>query len=232
MSEQTTDKNERTYTQKDYDGVIAELSRVRDEKAALKKQIDDLSAKLDALESDKKKTESERERTELENKGKYDEAMKKVKTEYDTQLESLNKQLAETKSALTQHRIDNVIMGEASGKVIEGKAGQVVTLLKSEYRITEKDGGEIEIMTADGKPVLDRNTGKALDLKGLTNEYLTANPHLMKPTTAGGAGSHTNTGTGGVNPWKKETRNITEQMKIAKSDPAKAAQLKAEAGVT
>ena len=32
------------------------------------------------------------------------------------------------------------------------------------------------------------------------------------------------------NPWSKEGRNLTKQMEIERSDPAKAAQLKAAAG--
>jgi len=46
-------------------------------------------------------------------------------------------------------------------------------------------------------------------------------------------GSGTNppgAGTGEVNPWKKETWNLTLQGKILKEDPAKATRMKAEAG--
>ncbi len=50
----------------------------------------------------------------------------------------------------------------------------------------------------------------------------------------GKVGSGTNppgAGTGEVNPWKKETWNLTMQGKILMEDPAKATRMKAEAGI-
>ncbi len=51
---------------------------------------------------------------------------------------------------------------------------------------------------------------------------------------SGKVGSGTNppgAGTGEVNPWKKESWNLTLQGKILKEDPAKATRMKAEAGI-
>jgi len=52
---------------------------------------------------------------------------------------------------------------------------------------------------------------------------------------ASGGGTHTKiggpTGDKVANPWKKETRNLTQQMKIAKENPALADRLRAEAGI-
>ncbi len=51
---------------------------------------------------------------------------------------------------------------------------------------------------------------------------------------SGKVGSGTNppgAGTGEVNPWKKDSWNLTQQGKILREDPAKATRMKAEAGV-
>ena len=51
---------------------------------------------------------------------------------------------------------------------------------------------------------------------------------------SGKVGSGTNppgAGTGEVNPWKKDSWNLTMQGKILREDPAKATRMKAEAGV-
>ena len=50
----------------------------------------------------------------------------------------------------------------------------------------------------------------------------------------GKVGSGTNppgAGTGEVNPWKKESWNLTQQGRLLKEDPAKATRMKAEAGI-
>jgi len=59
-------------------------------------------------------------------------------------------------------------------------------------------------------------------------------PHLFKTENkpngynpAGGSGSG-----GIVNPWKKESFNMTEQGKILKNDPVQAKQLASAAGIT
>jgi len=57
-------------------------------------------------------------------------------------------------------------------------------------------------------------------------------PHLFESNAGGGAASN---GSGGVgnksvkNPFRKESWNLTEQMKLEKTDPALAARLEAAA---
>ena len=51
---------------------------------------------------------------------------------------------------------------------------------------------------------------------------------------SGKVGSGTNppgAGTGGANPWKKDSWNLTQQGKILLEDPAKATRMKADAGI-
>jgi hypothetical protein len=58
--------------------------------------------------------------------------------------------------------------------------------------------------------------------------------HFVLAPTSGGGGMTGKPGAGKagqVNPWKKETRNLTQQGQILKSDPQLAARLKREAGV-
>jgi predicted RNase H-like nuclease (RuvC/YqgF family) len=59
-----------------------------------------------------------------------------------------------------------------------------------------------------------------------------SDPYLFGES--GKVGSGTNppgAGTGEVNPWKKDSWNLTQQGKILREDPAKATRMKAEAGV-
>jgi hypothetical protein len=60
-------------------------------------------------------------------------------------------------------------------------------------------------------------------------------PHLFEANAGGGAAGGSAGGTAGggsrsgKNPFRKDTWNLTEQMKLQKSDPALAARLKAAA---
>lgn len=59
-------------------------------------------------------------------------------------------------------------------------------------------------------------------------------PHLLKATGAGGSGYRGKPASGAkhmVNPWAKETRNLTQQIEMMRDDPNRAAQLKADAGI-
>jgi len=91
----------------------------------------------------------------------------------------------------------------------------------------DKDG---KPLTKDGKPV----TG----LDDVVTALLTAKPYLKAQGGVGGTsgqiGGGTNPpGAGGaeVNPWKKETFNLTQQAKVLRENPTLAARFKAEAGV-
>jgi DNA repair exonuclease SbcCD ATPase subunit len=73
---------------------------------------------------------------------------------------------------------------------------------------------------------------KLLGLEDQLKEIQQSDPYLFGET--GKVGSGTNppgVGDPEVNPWKKETWNLTMQGKILREDPAKATRMKAEAGV-
>ena len=87
------------------------------------------------------------------------------------------------------------------------------------------------------RAVGDVDTGDADALKGALEAFKSANPAMIadlgkggvggKGRPAGGAGA-----TGGVNPWKEGSVNLTEQMRLLNTNPAEAQRLAGEAGVT
>jgi hypothetical protein len=54
-------------------------------------------------------------------------------------------------------------------------------------------------------------------------------PHWFAPSQGGGSTGSTGGNNGVVNPWDSKSLNITEQMRITRADPARAAKLKAAA---
>jgi hypothetical protein len=61
-------------------------------------------------------------------------------------------------------------------------------------------------------------------------KLLTEKPHLAKAQGGTGSGAPQQAGTTAVNPWLDGQFNLTEQLRISKTNPALAAQLKAAAG--
>lgn len=73
---------------------------------------------------------------------------------------------------------------------------------------------------------------KLLGLDDQLKAIQQSDPYLFGES--GKVGSGTNppgAGTGEVNPWKKDSWNLTQQGKILLEDPAKATRMKAEAGI-
>ena len=170
-------------------GVIGELTSVREENRGMKAKLDQIQKDFDAMKATADKASQEAEKTKLEGQGKYEEALAHAKTGYEAELKKATDRAAELAARLETVSIDNAILNAASGQVIDGKAKQVVTLLKSEFSVKLKDDGSIDIMTSDGKPVFGTDGKQVADIAGLTSKYLSDNQHLVKATGAAGAGT-------------------------------------------
>ena len=97
--------------------------------------------------------------------------------------------------------------------------------LDSDYLIYKQGGLDKFNFDKDGNPIGIDDVLKPLR-ESLPHLFKTENkPNGYNP--AGGSGSG-----GIVNPWKKESFNMTEQGKILKNDPVQAKQLASAAGIT
>ena len=72
---------------------------------------------------------------------------------------------------------------------------------------------------------------KLLGLDDQLRELQKSDPYLFGDAKIGDGTNPPGAGNPEVNPWKKETWNLTMQGKILREDPAKATRMKAEAGV-
>ena len=88
---------------------------------------------------------------------------------------------------------------------------------------------------ADGTTVRAGKDGiSPLNLEEWVDALVSDAPHLFESNSGGGAAGNTSGGGGGhrpqgKNPFRRESWNLTEQMKLIKSDPQLAARLKAQA---
>ncbi|UZR29079.1 hypothetical protein [Methylococcus mesophilus] len=83
----------------------------------------------------------------------------------------------------------------------------------------------------DETPFYRTDDGKRVPLDEGVKLIAQTKPHLLKAQGAGGSGFH-NGGSGrAVNPWAKDTFNLTEQGRLLRDNPQQAQQLMAAAGV-
>lgn len=162
---------------------------------------------------------------------------------YRTQLRAMEKALKEYLGLKPDDDIKDVGQALTAQKTTHQAAVEQATknakalLVKAEVKVLAKD---LDIVDADAAMALADLTkvqvtddGKVEGVKEALEALLTAKPWLKKATGSGQVGSGTNPpGAGGteVNPWKKDTFNLTQQAKILKENPALAARFKAEAG--
>jgi len=99
-------------------------------------------------------------------------------------------------------------------------------LLRSQVTVTNEDGEYKAIVeTSDGGPVALTDF-----VKGWA-ETEEGKAFIIPAEGAGAGGGKRSGGFTGSNPWKTETRNLTEQAKILRENPKLAERLKKEAGV-
>jgi hypothetical protein len=79
---------------------------------------------------------------------------------------------------------------------------------------------------------VSKSLGEEEDFTEKLTAYVEANPQFGVGTTRQTIGEKSGGGSGGEkNPWAKETRNIAEQTRIFRENPARARELAKQAGV-
>lgn len=129
-------------------------------------------------------------------------------------------------------------LAEAQEKAAKAEVLAKQRLISAEVKLVAAEMGLIDADAAlalmDKTNVTLDETGNVKGVKEALEALLQAKPWLKKVAGGTPVGSGTNPpGAGGaeVNPWKKDTFNLTQQAKILRENPALAARLKAEAGV-
>lgn len=130
---------------------------------------------------------------------------------------------------LTAIQIDQAVVNEATKRGLRPTA---ITDITSRARMTFKlvDGVP---QAFDGERIRTGKDGVSpMALAEWVDALVSDAPHLFEANAGGGAAGSGSGGAGNRsvrNPFRKETWNVTEQMKIEKSDPQMAARLKAAA---
>ena len=228
----------------DADGVVekSKLDEFRNTNLALIKERDELKQRFDGIDPDEvRKLAEEKRKLELQAQGHKPEELDRLvgervrglKADWDKQLAAVTGERDSLTSRLTAIQIDQGIITAATKRGlrptaipdITARARIVFKLVNGAPRAFENDGQTVRY----GKDGVTPMT-----LEEWVDAQVADAPHLFESNAGGGAAGNGAGGAAGSqrsvkNPFRKETWNLTEQMKLQKSDPGLAARLKAAA---
>lgn len=199
--------------------LLGNLKKAKDELTALKDKFGSLPGDFDI---------DEYNRLMDSQKGDVDAKLKeqreRITEQHKKELAAKDKVIEEKDSLINIHvKTATLRKAMAENNIAKPYISAVEAMLSS--RIKVEGSGEDVAVLLDEKPLSEALAEWAKSDDG--KHFVAA------PGNSGGGGGNTRSASGGdVNPWKKESRNLTEQGRIAREDPETAKRLAKEAGVT
>jgi hypothetical protein len=221
----------------DADGVVekSKLDEFRATNIALTNQL----KRFEGIDPDAvRKLAEEKQRLEDDQRlkdGKFQEVLdarlKSVRADWDKQHGLVVAERDALHGRLTAIQIDQAVVTEATKRGLRATA---ITDITARARQTFKlVNGVPQAFEGDGQTVrVGRDGTSPLTLAEWVDALVGDAPHLFEANAGGGAAGSGSGGAGNRsvrNPFRKETWNLTEQMKLQKTDPQLAARLKAAA---
>ena len=184
------------------------------------------------LAEDKRKLEEAQQLKGGEIEKVVEGRLKTAKSEWDKQFNAVASERDTLNSRLTAIQIDQGVITVATKKGLRPTAIPDITArARTVFRLVD---GAPHAYEADGQTVRVGKDGiTPMTLDEWVDQQVADAPHLFETNAGGGAASNGSGGAGNnrsvKNPFRKETWNITEQMRLQKTDPQLAARLKAAA---
>jgi hypothetical protein len=224
----------------DVDGVVdkSKLDEFRANNVTLANQLAEQKKRFEGIDPDEvKKVAEEKRKLEESQQLKGGEVekvvegrLKNAKTEWDKQFNAVTAERDSLNARLTAIQIDQGVITVATKKGLRPTAIPDITArARIVFRLVD---GAPRAYEADGQTVRVGKDGiTPMTLDEWVDQQVADAPHLFETNSGSGAASN---GSGGAannrsvkNPFRKETWNLTEQMKLQKTDPQLAARLKA-----
>ena len=228
----------------DAEGVTekAKADELRNHNIELRKQIEDFTARFDGIDPDEvRRLAEEKRKLELQAQGHKPEEIDKLVTErlkglkadWDKQFAAVTGERDALTTRLTAIQIDQGVITVATKRGLRPTAiPDITSRARTVFKLVN---GAPQAFEADGKTVRYGRDGiTPMTLEEWVDAQVSDAPHLFESNAGGGAAGN---GAGGIagsqrsvkNPFRKDTWNLTEQMKLQKSNPTLAARLKAAA---
>jgi len=233
--------------QLDVDGVAdkAKLDEFRNNNTALLKQLDEHKKRFEGIDPDEvRKLAEEKQRLEEERALRaattpaeidkvVESRIKGLKAEWDKQLIALTAEREGLNARLTAIQIDQGVITAATKRGLRSSAITDITArARSVFKLVN---GAPRAFEADGQAVRYGKDGVTpMTLEEWVDTQVADAPHLFESNAGSGAVGNASGGGASAraivkNPFRKETWNLTEQMRLQKSDPQMAARLRAAA---
>jgi hypothetical protein len=229
----------------DVEGAVekAKLDEFRNNNLALAKERDELKQRFDGIDPDEVRAVlADRAKLEQEKQLKAGEVdkvvegrIKGIKAELEKQVGSLTTERDALNARLTTIQIDQGVITVATKRGLRPTAiADITSRARTVFKLVN---GAPAAFEADGKSVRYGRDGLTpMTLEEWVDTQVSEAPHLFESNAGGGAAGNAAGGGAGSrpqglqkNPFKRETWNLTEQMRMQKSDPQLAARLKAAA---
>jgi hypothetical protein len=219
----------------------AKLDEFRANNIALKNQLAEQAKRFEGIDPDAvRKLAEDKQRLEEAQQlkgGEVDKVvegrLKTAKTEWDKQFAAVTGERDALNVRLTAIQIDQGVTTAATKRGLRATAIPDITArARNVFKLVD---GAPRAYEADGRTVRVGKDGiTPMNLDEWVEQQVADAPHLFEMNAGGGAAGNGSGGAGGnnrsvKNPFRKESWNLTEQMKLTKTDPQLAARLKAAA---
>jgi hypothetical protein len=219
----------------DADGVVSQskLDEFRQHNLALTNQLKRFEGidpdAVRQLAEDKRKLEEAQQLKAGEVDKVIEARLKAARAEWDKQFSAVTGERDALNGRLTAIQIDQAVVTEATKRGLRPTAMPDITArARQTFKLVN---GVPQAFEGDGQTARLGKDGP-MTLAEWVDALVSDAPHLFEANAGGGAAG---SGSGGAgyrsvkNPFRKESFNFTEQMKLQKSDPQLAARLKAAA---
>ena len=231
----------------DVEGAVdkSRLEEFRTTNIALLKERDELKRRFEGIDPDEvRKLTAEKRQLEEQQQLKAGEVekvlesrVKAVKAELEKQLSGVTLERDSLNARLASIQIDQAVVTEATRRGLRATAIPDITArARNTFRLVN---GVPQAFEGDGQTARTGRDGLTpLTVAEWIDQQVSDAPHLFEGNAGGGGGgaaSPYSHGPGGAgnrsvkNPFRRETWNLTEQMRLQKTDPALAARFKAAA---
>ena len=224
------------------DGMVpkAKVDEFRATNTRLIKERDDLLEKykdvdLDEIAGLRTKLQELEDKRGKKDRDLDDELKAKIKAITDP----LNKQLEDAKGKTTslENKLSELMIDKAlseAGAEYGVRSSAIPDLINRGRSIFKMEDGKVVPYDDKGEKMY-HTTGDLITPRQFVEKLAESAPHLFEDNRGSGSqggkgGSQGGSAHPGVNPWKKETLNLTAQGAMIKKDPAKAKRMAAEAG--
>jgi hypothetical protein len=221
------------------DEMRSKLDEFRTTNVTLLKERDELKQRFEGIDPEEvRKLTEEKRKLEEQQQIKVGEVEKVVENrvkglreDWEKKIATLTSEKQSLDARLTVIQIDQGVITAATKRGLRPTALPDITArARSIFKLVN---GVPRAFEADGTTVRYGKDGVTpMTLEEWVDAQVSDAPHLFESNAGGGAAGNASGGGGNrpvKNPFRKETWNLTEQMKLQKSDPGLAARLKAAA---